>query len=789
MSSSSQQSNGAATDADWQPLREWRHNPCLMRPMTGFMLVLIAVVWIAAALLKVPAILLGLVMRPVMHRMQFVVEFIYPTDIGRWAHFFIIRLMARKRKQKPDDMNCGHHSRAAEQRVEVVLERVFVHPLPQLLDNLGYLVVCVPPKEQPRATLVDHCNGPIERISVVSEHERRIVALVVDCGDADAVADQVEVISQRFYESEPIEIHSILSTHKHHDHTAGNKDLMEHPVVGKTIKTVVGGAVEKVPHCNFPVANGEMLPLPKYGANDMNALAEIEVIGTPAHTRGSVCYALRPLKTAASSGLAFLFTGDTMFCAGGGVPFEADIENDQEVKAAIAQANSPINPSAANNAIERCFAEILGRSVHNASVLLGESVSDRILVFPGHEYTSELLTRQLALSTSESCKWRNYSPRYFFETASELYVAMHRRSLPHSSGKLLNVPSTVRKELLINPHFRSLAKRGDVVISALRLWHTHFAREKVPEFLHETNGSGSNGTISLAPTKSIATDDAWNLDASDVDQPVFTTVYASDLNSVIAELDSGDLSPHAAVQRLKDMQRMLDEPVIGRRPIPNTLPTRRTIYKGLLGMALLGSHATALTLSDSRTMKLPPPVFGTGDLIRISKKRLIAVLNQLGLLGGGNDGRRLVAMIQLLWKEANDCAAKTSSPTRYDTESANDDDEVELGMLKWIVYGLASNQPSWFSKFCMPCSKPAPVTEALEPSAASRNRKLPLPDHDLVNGSTPLSPLTNTLSCPVRIEIEEADWRTCKTRYLFVLSLPKRCRMSRVGATICCHPR
>jgi hypothetical protein len=30
-------------------------------------------------------------------------------------------------------------------------------------------------------------------------------------------------------------------------------------------------------------------------------------------------------------------------------------------------------------------------------------------------------------------------------------------------------------------------------------------------------------------------------------------------------------------------------------------------------------------------------------------------------------------------------------------------DQVELGVLRWMLYGVEAQQPSWFSKFCMPC--------------------------------------------------------------------------------------
>jgi hypothetical protein len=202
--------SGSQTD-DWQPLRELRHNPCLMSPVTYGMLFVICLVWIITTLLKLPGLILGYFMAPLMHRFPFVIEFLYPTGLGRWVHFFIIRTVGRAtKKHKNGDMNRGYHSRALEQRVEVVKSRVFVHALPQLMDNLGYLVVCCPLKKIKKATIVSHSNGPLERISVSSEEARRIVAFVVDCGDADAVAAQVKLISERHYGGERIEIQSIL---------------------------------------------------------------------------------------------------------------------------------------------------------------------------------------------------------------------------------------------------------------------------------------------------------------------------------------------------------------------------------------------------------------------------------------------------------------------------------------------------------------------------------------------------------------------------------------------------
>jgi len=130
------------------------------------------------------------------------------------------------------------------------------------------------------------------------------------------------------------------------------------------LKIVVGGAVEKVPGCNYFVENGDFVPLPKFGANQMNDMIEIEAVATPAHTRGSITYVMRlkPDYLMRNSALGFLFTGDTMFSAGGGVPFEADIDVNQEAKEHKQSFTSIVRASASIYAVERCFGEILARA-------------------------------------------------------------------------------------------------------------------------------------------------------------------------------------------------------------------------------------------------------------------------------------------------------------------------------------------------------------------------------------------------------------------------------------------
>lgn len=769
---------GATASAPW---REWRHNPCIMRPLTSVVLLTVALLGVTAAILKFPTLVLGWILSPVLSRLYWVVEFWYPTGIGKWLHVSLVRWIRRTQHNTStcNDVSRGFHSRSTETRVEVVPGRVFVHVMPQWLDNLGYLVVCLPPpttdfaayssstkRQAPdplscettplgnKLTIDPHAN-------VEEDSSTRIVAFCVDCGDANEVAQHVRLIRRTFYQNQIIHVQSVLSTHKHHDHTAGNLDILKHPDFGNSettrVKLIFGGAVDKVPGCNYPLANGDKLPLPRAGYNNMNDVVEVEAVATPAHTRGSLTYVLRPLAGLGYDPAACLFTGDTIFSAGGGVPFEADTDAKQEQNASKMTANSYIRASAAAYAMERCLAEVLFRSVAMPAVNVDSfkssnilsTTSDAVLVFPGHEYTNELLARQLATpssSANESCKWKNMSPDVFFQTVSNYYVSLHRRTLPHSSGKLLTIPSTVTRERYINPHLRSLKQRGTIVIAALKLWHRNFCRDKVLRALEgpafRTHGVASKGSSTAVTTpKNSVSEGEWNLSTADLNRPVFATVYAADLESIIQDLSSGKIHSDTVVTRLKALASALEVPVIGRRPIPGTLPSSRSVYRGLLALALLGSAPTALTHSDSATMKLPAPISSSSsNEIRVSKTRLISVLHWLGLLDS-DDGLMIAAIIGQLWKETKEynskqCDEETRLVVKIKNEEActsgsklkrrkanflkkedykNDstdvesvpefDDEVALGALKWVVYGIPEQRPkSWLSAFCMPCS-------------------------------------------------------------------------------------
>lgn len=646
-----------------------------------------------------PEFLLGFLLSPLLRRGTWFIEFLYPMRLAGWGHFFLLRLGGKGRD--------AVHSKCTEQRTEVVQGRVYVHPIPQLLDNVGYLIVCCPP-------------SPPGKIS-----SEPILALVVDCGDSQAVISFVSCIRDIHYPNHRLEVHGLLCTHKHHDHTAGNKSLLRSKECKSTLKHVFGGAVERVPMVTNRVVNGEILNLPCVGDNDMNEVVEIEVLAVPSHTRGSVVYALR--NKSGKETISHLFTGDAMFSGGGGVPFESDIEFPSDRNLNKKGPGSLVKVAAGINTIERCFAEVLtrglGRTKHDNNE---RSALEKMLIYPGHEYTADLLLRQFDASNDYAGQWNKAVPSVFFETASQYFVSNHRRTLP-KGNRLLTVPSPIGRELNINPHFRSLSRRGEHVVNAIKFWHRHFATNRVKprddaddalEFMIRSStlpNSQRNETKSPVFNNESGSDggdvSTWTTTAHDINKKVFTTVYTSNLDEIISSLKSGSISSVEASDRLTQLKTQLDTPVVSRRPIPNTLPTDRAMYLGVMGLALLASPPCGMTVSDSRDMNLPRPVDGS-DHILVSCGRLIDILGKLGLLENKRkDKVDLKEVIRLLWREAqssdgnkHELSLGSNYDATADAETASKkNDWVELGYLKWALYGAAMNQPSWFTKLCHPC--------------------------------------------------------------------------------------
>lgn len=123
--------------------------------------------------------------------------------------------------------------------------------------------------------------------------------VVVDPGEAQPIID--------YLESNNLALSAILNTHHHGDHIAGNAVLKAKyncPLIGPSYESA------RIPDMDQ-----------SYSAGDTFTLCgeEIQVIHTPGHTSGHVCfYALQ-------SGI--LFAGDTLFVMGCGRLFEGSAED------------------------------------------------------------------------------------------------------------------------------------------------------------------------------------------------------------------------------------------------------------------------------------------------------------------------------------------------------------------------------------------------------------------------------------------------------------------------------
>ena len=63
-------------------LREFRHSPCLMRPVSLVMILVFAVFMLVTLALQLPALVLGLVLAPLLQRSAWYVEFLYPLPLA-----------------------------------------------------------------------------------------------------------------------------------------------------------------------------------------------------------------------------------------------------------------------------------------------------------------------------------------------------------------------------------------------------------------------------------------------------------------------------------------------------------------------------------------------------------------------------------------------------------------------------------------------------------------------------------------------------------------------------------
>lgn len=254
-----------------------------------------------------------------------------------------------------------HHSRFADLRVDVELEgggEASVHVIPCIKDNYAYLVV----------------------------DRQSLAACVVDPADAKAVKRALWAIEKLHYGGVELNLDTILTTHWHWDHQAGNLELQQ---ILKRDLRVYGGEGDGVLGCTDEVAHKDTFSI--------GALTW-EVLAMPGHTRGSVAYRLR-----GRSGQDCLMTGDALFCAGGcGAPFEA------------------------------CRGEL----ERNLVMILREC-GGSTLMFPGHEYTQRLLSM---------LEPKAGTPAYSLAVVGAKEMAEHRRGHKKHEDRLPTIPMRLSEE-------------------------------------------------------------------------------------------------------------------------------------------------------------------------------------------------------------------------------------------------------------------------------------------------------------------------------------------------------
>eukprot|EP00190_Bangiopsis_sp_CCMP1999_P005776 CAMPEP_0198726182 /NCGR_PEP_ID=MMETSP1475-20131203/3324_1 /TAXON_ID= ORGANISM="Unidentified sp., Strain CCMP1999" /NCGR_SAMPLE_ID=MMETSP1475 /ASSEMBLY_ACC=CAM_ASM_001111 /LENGTH=217 /DNA_ID=CAMNT_0044488085 /DNA_START=232 /DNA_END=885 /DNA_ORIENTATION=+ len=109
-------------------------------------------------------------------------------------------------------------------------------------------------------------------------------------------------------EKEDVELTTVLTTHHHWDHAGGNDEIKK--LLPKL--KIYGPKTDNIPSATDLVEDGDQVQI--VGSDET-----FQVLGTPCHTRGHVCYY--------SSSTGSVFTGDTLFLGGCGRFFEGDAKD------------------------------------------------------------------------------------------------------------------------------------------------------------------------------------------------------------------------------------------------------------------------------------------------------------------------------------------------------------------------------------------------------------------------------------------------------------------------------
>ena len=398
--------------------------------------------------------------------------------------------------------------------------------------------------------------------------------------------------------------------------------------------------------------------------------------------------------------------------------------------------------------LERCFANII---VKVPSVQL-------TMILPGHDYSRELLSMQLDINNSSNRHrtkpWQNFSPYDFFETASQYLVSIHHRSLP-SGKRILNVPIGLEREIVINPHFRSLSIHCENLIHALNIWskaHYGFMKDvSSPSFF-------STEALQSQHSTSESTIQSWNLGMRHTNHSVFTTVYSADVKELISLLRKSEISNLEAAQHLEKMIERLKVQLTTKsfsvtanitsdvdKAEPVFSHDTKVMKDALNALSSIGTPPQALTVSDSVRMNLPQPQLASarhGNTL-ISKSRSIKVLVRLGLLRDQITMQKLSSLFDEAlrrraaeWQHNVNGIIKRSDEEIPSLESirikpdkgqtiyescieTTESDEEEIVELRYLKIALLGNNKEEEKKqgfltslsLCLPCNDSVPETK------------------------------------------------------------------------------
>ncbi|KAH0484023.1 MAG: hypothetical protein KVP17_001539 [Porospora cf. gigantea B] len=267
--------------------------------------------------------------------------------------------------------------------------------------------------------------------------------ILVDCGDADSVlcnlhSSLVSYFGGGFSNLKPetdaalsnphsikagVELQGIVTTHHHWDHQGGNLRLQS--LFTDTIP-IMAGRRDRVVGCTTYLTHGSVVTVGRLA---------LRVMETPSHTRGSI------MVYSEWTSPPFLFSGDTLLPGGGhGALFEGDM---QDTYRAIIKTLATCAPAT--------------------------------LLFPGHEYTTTMLSR-----VDKGVFTKNL--RGFQEYVSTMARAFHARD---KRILMPTVPLRLSAEAAYGPAFVYVRKHIGI---ARTIWARYI---KTSAYAHWTNSTAA----------------------------------------------------------------------------------------------------------------------------------------------------------------------------------------------------------------------------------------------------------------------------------------------------------